>query len=198
MLKLFYMSVKDVPETIPSDISEYRKEKILSARRDEAKRLMTAAALVLKAGFASFGVQERDVVYSTCENGKPYALSHPDIYFSLSHSQTMAVAVFSDAPVGVDCERADRDVPAELVRRFLHLRKNETVAEPLLMWVAGESVSKLSGLGILSDKAKSHISVFSGNVASCGDITLEKFMLSDNLVVVSTRSYEKAEIIGVS
>lgn len=198
MLKLFYMSVKDVSDGVPSDISEYRKDKILSARRDEAKRLMTAAALVLKAGFASFGVNEKDIVYSTLENGKPFALSHPEIHFSLSHSETMAVAVFSDSPVGVDCERADREVPAELVRRFLHLPKNETVAEPLLMWVAGESISKLSGLGILSDKAKSHISVFNGHVASCGDVTLEKFTLLDNLVVISTKSYEKAEIIGVS
>ena len=74
------MLIDDVPSEIPSDISGYRKEKILSARHEKGKKLMTAAAIVLKAGFSAFGVAEKDVIYETYENGKPYALSHPDIH----------------------------------------------------------------------------------------------------------------------
>ncbi len=197
LLKLFYMPVKEAPDKIPCDISEHRKNKILSARRETAKRALTAAALVLKAGFYSFGVDEKNVRYSAFENGKPYALSHPEIHFSLSHSETMAVAVFSDSAVGVDCERVDREVSAELVRRFLCFPKNDTVIEPLLTWVTGESLSKLSGTGVFSEKNKHCLPEFNGNIARIGDIALEKFIIEDNLVVVAMEKQEKIEITAV-
>ncbi len=191
------MPIKDVPDGLPQDISEHRKNKILSARSGKAKKALTAAALVLKAGFASWGIEEKNVMYGAFENGKPYALSHPEIHFSLSHSETMAVAVFSDSAVGVDCERADREIPAELVRRFLHLPKNESVFAPLLMWVCGESLTKLSGKGIFSVKKAPLLPGFEENIARRGDVTLEKFIIEDNLVVIATERYEKAEITSV-
>lgn len=197
MLKLFYMSVSDAPYEIPTDISEYRKNKIISARSEKAKRVLTAAALVLKAGFDSFGVSEKDVAYMTLENGKPYALSHPEIHFSLSHSETMAVAAFSDSPVGIDCERVNREIPPLLLKRFFPREAEDYKDEPLLLWVAGESLTKLSGEGIFGAKSRTSIPVFEENKAKFDKITLEKIIIEDNLTVVSTEKYEKAEIMKV-
>lgn len=191
------MSVNDAPCELPTDISEYRKNKIVSARSETAKRVLTAAALVLKAGFASLGIEEKDVSYATLENGKPYVLSHPEIHFSLSHSETMALAAFSDSPVGVDCERMDRGVPYELVKRFFPQEADEYKENTLLLWVAGESLSKLSGNGVFDAKNRTRIPPFEENKTKSGSITLEKYIIEDNLVVVSTERYETAEIIKV-
>ena len=191
------MSVADVPCEMPTDISEYRKNKIVSARSETAKRVLTAAALVLKAGFASLGIEEKDVSYATLENGKPYFLSYPEIHFSLSHSETMALAAFSDSPVGVDCERGSREVPHELVKRFFQKEADEYKENTLLLWVAGESLSKLSGNGIFDTKNRTRIPPFEENKVKAGEITLEKFIIEDNLAVVSTERYETAEIIKV-
>ena len=191
------MSVADVPCELPTDISEYRKNKIVSARSETAKRVLTAAALVLKAGFASLGIEEKDVSYATLENGKPYVLSYPEIHFSLSHSETMALAAFSDSPVGVDCERVDREVPYELVKRFFPKEADEYKENTLLLWVAGESLSKLIGNGIFDTKNCTRIPAFEENKVKSGEITLEKFIIEDNLAVLSTERYEKAEIIKV-
>ncbi len=191
------MSVSDVPYEMPTDISEHRKNKIISARSETAKRVLTAAALVLKAGFACFGIDEKNVKYATLENGKPYALSHPEIHFSLSHSETMAIAAFSDSPVGVDCERADREVPFELIKRFFPNEADEYKENTLLLWVAGESLSKLNGNGVFDVKKRTRIPAFEENKAKSDKITLEKFIIEDNLTVISTEKLEKAEIIKV-
>ena len=192
------MLSENAPKEIPSDISEHRKNKIVSARSDDAKRVLTAAAEVLKAGFCAFGVEEKNVSYGVFENGKPYALSHPDIHFSLSHSENMAVAVFSDSPVGVDCERADREVPTELVRRFFSDEEVENYKnDPLLLWVIGESISKLSGEGVFARIKRTRVPLFDKDTAVSDGAFFEKLIIENNLIIVVSEKQEKAEIISV-
>lgn len=195
LLKLFYKPMDGVKDGIPEDISEYRKRKIESAVRLDVKKALIAAAEVLKAGFAFFGVKEKEVVYAFLENGKPYALSHPEIHFSLSHSENMAVAAFSDAPVGVDCEKEGRRVSKKLIERFFsedEVRRYKE--EPLLLWVAAESASKLSGEGVFSEK-RTPVPSFFGERARGEGIFLTRLSFCGDLTVIASRSDETAEII---
>ncbi len=110
----------------------------------------------------------------------------------------MAVAAFSDNPVGIDCETVGRKVSFDLVKRFLsseeaEIYKNDT----LLLWVASESIQKLSGDGIFRWNKRLFVPFFEGNTAVSGKITLEKFLINDNLVVFATEHYEKAKIIPI-
>ena len=198
MLKVFYKTVDSDFREMPDGISDYRKNKILSAKSEKTKRIMTAAACVLKAGFSAFGIEEKDVRYGFGENGKPYALSHPEIFFSLSHSENLAVAVFSDREVGIDCERVERKVSPDLIKRFFPNEAELYKDDPLLLWVASESLSKLSGIGIFSKKKKSFLPSFDGDIAKIGNITLKKMLVSDNLVVISTKKYENTEIMRIT
>ena len=187
MFKLFFCEVSDEISELPSEISEHRKEKILSSKSEKNKKLQIAAASVLKAGFSSFDVEEKDVTYGTLENGKPIALSHPEIHFSLSHSENMAVAVFSDTPVGVDCERKDRTVSLDLIKHFFLPEEVEDYKnDPPLLWVAGESLSKLSGEGVFAHNNRTRIPPFvDENTTKADDVILEKRIIGDNIVVVS-------------
>lgn len=187
MFKLFFRSVEEEMGEIPKDISEYRKNKILSAKRDGMKKVLIASAEVLKAGFADYGVDEKDVEYGILGNGKPVAVSHPDIHFSLSHSENMAVSVFSDTPVGVDCEKADRKVSTQLLKRFFTQEEVEAYKDdPLLLWVAGECLSKLSGEGVFVRNKRTCIPPFDGDTVTVDGVILEKKIIGDNLVVIAS------------
>ncbi len=84
MTQIFYCQKNSLE--IPEKISEYRKNKILSAQNENEKIRLICAAEVLKAGFKSFGIAEESVIYAFLENGKPYAENHPEVKFSLSHT----------------------------------------------------------------------------------------------------------------
>ena len=198
MLKVLYKKINSVFSGIPDGISEYRKNKILSAKNDGTKRIMTAAACVLKAGFSYLGIEEKDVRYEFGENGKPYALSHPEVFFSLSHSDSLAVAVFSDKEVGIDCEMTERRVSFDLIKRFFPNEVELYKDDPLLLWVTAESLSKLTGEGVFDADKRTPNAQFSGDIARINGVTLEKFIIEDNLVVLSSKGEEEPEIINVT
>lgn len=197
LIKLFYKSADGVDDVLPDGISEYRKNKILRAKNADARRTLIAAAEVLKAGFASFGINEERVAYAFLENGKPYAPSYPEIHFSLSHSENIAVAAFSDRPVGVDCERAERHVSEALIERFLSEDEARRYKdEPLLLWVAAESVSKLSGDGIFGDK-RTPVPSFCGDTAEGEGFVLRRMSLCGNIAVLASETYDTVELLSL-
>ena len=147
---------------------------------------MILAANVLKVGFESFKITEKNVSYAFSENGKPYALSHPEIKFSLSHTENFAIAAFSDHEIGIDCESSDREIPARVLNKLF--TKKETLSfecEPILLWTAKESVSKLTGCGVSGFNALPELEYFSEKTEING-IFLRKLNVGDFTVVVSS------------
>ena len=71
MIRIYYC--RSEPLAITDEISEYRRQKILSAKRGADKRMMISAAKVLKSGFADLGIAEKDVIYAFGDQGKPFA-----------------------------------------------------------------------------------------------------------------------------
>lgn len=89
------------------------------------------------------------------ENGKPYLPDGP--HFSLSHSGSWAVLAVSDAPLGVDVEKAGGRNWRRLMGR-LHPREIEALrlcAEPEALfyriWTRKESYVKMLGRGLSMD-----------------------------------------------
>ena len=184
MIRIFYCQ-NSAPE-IPEEISEYRKSKINKARHPEEKTRMILAATVLKVGFESFKISEKNVSYAFSVNGKPYALSHPEIKFSLSHTENFAIAAFSDHEIGIDCESSDREIPARVLNKLF--TKKETLSfecEPILLWTAKESVSKLTGCGVSGFNALPELEYFSEKTEING-IFLRKLNVGSFTVVVSS------------
>ena len=184
MIRIFYCQ-NPAPE-IPEKISEYRKSKIEKARHTKEKTRMILAANVLKAGFESFKISEKDVSYAFAENGKPYALSHPEIKFSISHTENFAIAAFSDHEIGIDCESSDRKIPARVLNKFF--TKKETLSfdcSPILLWTAKESVSKLTGCGVSGFNALPELEYFSEKTEING-IFFRKLNVGSFTVVISS------------
>lgn len=84
------------------------------------------------------------------EHGKPY-LNDGSYEFNISHSHGRIVLALSDAPIGIDIERADREVPQLVVNRFF--KDGGANAEE---WTKFESYCKLKGEGIYSASYPPH------------------------------------------
>ena len=114
-------------------VSEHRRAKVRSFRFAKDQRLSLLAGLLLNELLHDWGLSERDMVYAEAEGGKPVFANRPDLHFSLSHSEAMAVATMACAPVGVDVEYLPA-FPYDL-------------ADPH-QWTEMESVGKLLGCGV--------------------------------------------------
>ena len=184
MIRIFYC-LNSSPEA-PENISEYRRSKIEKANHPDEKTRMILAAKVLKAGFESFRVAEKNVLYAFGENGKPSVSSHPEIKFSLSHTENFAVAAFSDSEIGIDCERSDRAISERLLSRYFSEKETLSFARsPILLWTAKESVSKLTGCGIGGFSALPEMEFFSEKDEKDG-IFLRKLNIGDFTIVLSS------------
>ncbi len=126
--------------------SNHRREKIMLCRNPEAKICSISASLALSRALSELGISEHDEEYGQNEFGKPYFKKHPELHFSLSHTDGLAIVAVSDTEVGVDCERKDRDVPLSVAKRFFSDKEvNEYKGSLISLWVAKEAYSKLLG-----------------------------------------------------
>ena len=190
MIRIFYCQKNS--SAIPEVISEYRKNKILAANNEAEKIRMLCAAEVLRAGFESFGIAEEKVIYAFGENGKPFAQNHPEVKFSLSHTENFAVAAFSDGEVGIDCERSGRSVSERVQDRYFGKKEKLSFAQrPILLWTAKESISKLEGNGVSGFSHIPELDYFTDTTETNG-IRLQCFEINGFTVVVS--SLENGEI----
>jgi phosphopantetheine--protein transferase-like protein len=114
-----------------------------------------AAYALLERGLNELGFPPLRVLYT--ENGKPYFEGNP-LYFSLSHTEGIAVCAISDAPVGVDIERI-RAKKIESIKRIAARLFNEKENKYLDLynydlsafyeiWVRKEAMVKRTGIGI--------------------------------------------------
>lgn len=138
-------------------LSAGRRGKIKSRRFEKDKLQALGAGLLLDFGLKEYGLREAGVAMAYGSNGKPYLADYPDIHFNLSHSGSMAMAVFSDREAGCDVERV-QEARMSVARRFfteeeyvlLESLKAEAERDRMFarIWTVKESFLKVTGEGM--------------------------------------------------
>lgn len=101
---------------------------------------------LLEAALRETGIAELPQVHFG-ETGKPVFADSP-LYFSLSHSGSLACALLSDAPCAVDVEIIKPDVQAKLIGRCLNEQEKALGCDFFETWTKKECMGKLSGKGL--------------------------------------------------
>ncbi len=106
-----------------------------------------AYELLFSALRRDFGIDTSLSDISKTQLGKPYFAqgNAKGIFFSISHTSSLAVCAISDEDVGVDAERSDREVSERIRKRWLC---DCDADESLSAWTALESKGKLIGCGV--------------------------------------------------
>lgn len=136
------------------EVDEARRARIERARYAHTKAELLAGGLIVKAalsdalGIADFKTEKN-------EFGKPYLVSHPDVFFNVSHSGTCVICTVSDVECGVDIE--DAGAPHEIMamaQRFMStLEMNAMMMSEdpnrafCRLWALRESYVKMRGRG---------------------------------------------------
>ena len=141
------------------------------------------------------------------ERGKPYLAGGP--HFNLSHTAGRIFAAFSQQPLGLDVESANRRVHArELAAKFFSEQESahihsldhvEAQAAFLRYWVCKEATVKLSGDGIYHGLREARVEL-GGEGISRGsylgrEVWLREFSPGENLLA-ALASWEPVEAKG--
>lgn len=131
-----------------------RWEKVNKIKKEEDRLRSLAAGILL-----SYGLRERGIDLENCKlitgaHGKPQVAGCEGLHFNLSHTGNYAVAVFSDAPVGIDIEHR-RTLRQSLLDKcctkdeqaWIQSQPDKEMAF-VRLWTAKESYVKWSGEGI--------------------------------------------------
>ncbi len=99
-----------------------------------------------------------EVEIATHEHGKPFLPRHPELFFNISHSRTLALIAMARHPVGVDVEYLQRPVDfAAVMRRFFSAAERAEWSEFSVPtpqqaffrgWTRKEAILKATGEGI--------------------------------------------------
>lgn len=129
-------------------------------------------------------------------HGKPYIISGPSLKFNVAHTDNVAVVAIADCEVGVDIERADRQVTN--VKRLLgrltaaEAQQVESAACPhealIKVWTRKEALLKCLGTGIKRGLSSFEVSIepdaqwlvhIDGETAAASKFTLQQQVLLD-------------------
>lgn len=86
--------------------------------------------------------------------GKPYFLTHREIFFNISHSSKYVVCIIGDRPVGIDIE-GGRKGRQNLAKRFFDASETEWIEACnsderfFRIWTLKEAYGKATGQGVL-------------------------------------------------
>lgn len=151
---LAYYGVADRLDVDISELSEYRRERLIALKAPAKKQQGICAELLL------YKVMKKalpDMVLppEICMNeyGKPY-LKYGGAFFSLSHSGRLAFCALSDREIGADIQQI-RPYNSRLALRFLTAGEREYIESCQDMdraftyvWAIKESYIKAVGLGL--------------------------------------------------
>ena len=105
-------------------LPKYRQEKILTLKNKNDKYLSLLAGRLLCDGLRDLGLYNYINKIVVDENGKPYIPDNP-IYFSISHSGTKAMVVFSGNEVGCDIQLMKKNAISLAEKYFTAEEQNE-------------------------------------------------------------------------
>ena len=132
--------------------SPERREKTDRLRFGKDRNLSLGAWLLLRYALRRAGFSDQpELRYG--ENEKPYLKSPAGVFFSLSHSGTLAVCALSERETGCDIERLG-GMRLPLARRFFcpeevaALEKSADALDFYRIWTCKESFLKATGLGL--------------------------------------------------
>lgn len=182
MIRIYYCN--SASDAIPEEISDYRREKILSASNLSQRQRMINTARALKAGFAELGINENDVIYGFQKNGKPYAQNFPEVYFSISHTDNLSIVAFYDREIGIDCENSQRDISTDILNRYFS--KEEVTAfsdSAITLWVTKEAFVKYTGKGFAAGRNEIKIPYFEDELKLDG-LWFKKLSIDGHTVVI--------------
>lgn len=145
--------IRDIAEIDSSNFEEiilklplYRQEKIKKLNEKNSKLQSILAGLILH---DEFGDLDKEIIID--EFGKERLMNH---YFSVSHSGTKVMVVFSDKDVGCDIEK-NKEVSLDIAKRFFLKEEYEEILRsenPQKMfvkyWTIKESALKCMGRGL--------------------------------------------------
>ena len=126
-----------------------RQEKIARYRFEKDKLLSLAAGLLIRRA-----IGESPITFD--DHDKPYAQS--GVFFSVSHSGSVAAIAVDDIEVGLDVEQIPDENRLKIADRFYHPRERAYVKEAqdqcrafCEIWTRKEAVLKMTGEGISTD-----------------------------------------------
>ncbi|OXA98978.1 4'-phosphopantetheinyl transferase family protein [Flavobacterium pectinovorum] len=163
-----------------SDISTKEfKEKILKYRRWQDAQLSLLGRVLLKYGLSTFyDIKEFEICYQS--DKKPF-LEGKNIYFNISHTNSLVTCVIADFPIGIDVEFLDKkinylDFKPQMTFSELYRVGNSknTVQGFFSYWTEKEAVIKAHGKGLL--------------------IPLKSFEISNNECIVENEKFYLKEI----
>ena len=138
-------------------LSSRRQKKIEAFRFQSGKALSLGAGLLLDYGLFQYGLREREVAIAYGADEKPYLRDFPEIHFNLSHSGTLAMAVFADRETGCDVEQV-KTPDMRVARRFFAPEEVKVLEEAdgeagrskffYRFWTLKESFLKVTGSGL--------------------------------------------------
>ncbi|MCR5309114.1 MAG: 4'-phosphopantetheinyl transferase superfamily protein [Bacilli bacterium] len=134
-------------------LPKYRQDKILALKNEKDKYLSLLAGKLLSDGLRDLNLYNYINKIEVEENGKPYIPGNP-IYFSISHSGTKAIVIFSNDEVGCDIQIMKGDTISLAEKYFTEEEQNEInnsddpVKSFYKLWTLKECYMKTSGKGL--------------------------------------------------
>lgn len=137
-------------------VSDHRKKNIERKRLLNDKLLSLGAGILIDLALQSYNLREKEMEYTTGENGKPYFKNRPELHFNISHSKNCVICTFSDTTVGCDIEKigkADLRIAnrffAEKEIKFINCQDNSEKQNESFyrIWTLKESYIKYTGKG---------------------------------------------------
>ena len=162
-------------------LPKYRQEKILALKNKNDKYLSLLAGRLLCDGLRDLGLYNYINKIVVDENGKPYIPDNP-IYFSISHSGTKAMVVFSGNEVGCDIQIMKKNAISLADKYFTEEEQNEikNSDDPLKtffkLWTLKECYMKSSGKGL--SLGLKNIDVYNKDYISKSYVIDQNYMVS--------------------
>ncbi len=170
MLKYYCANISLVEEPEVFDewlgkMNMQRREKVLRCKNIKDKRRSLLAGILLRTALEKENILYEDAEFGLSCDGKPILLTHPEIHFSISHSEDYVGCIISDRLVGVDLEYSQKSLfidenenrlekiakkslaPAEW-ERFSKIDSENKKKLFLEYWTKKESFSKAMGKGL--------------------------------------------------
>ena len=127
----------------------YRIRAVRFAESGSSSGHTAAWALLYRMLKELYGIEPGREVFCRSSSGKPFLRDHPEVHFSLSHTEYAAVFVVASHPVGVDCEKITRPVSLRIRNRMLS-GFDGSDQDAIFRWTCLESRVKLCGSTVFS------------------------------------------------
>ncbi len=161
--RLYWMDTRKLEEAdcfleYYDKMSQERRRKIDACLLMQDKRLSLVAGILMDYGLSFYGLREKEQTVVFGKNGKPYLSRHPGLYFNLSYSKDLVIAVFAGVETGCDIAKV-QEADLALAEKFFTPSEYKYIAgQPgrelcdqafYRLWALKESFAKAVGEGMM-------------------------------------------------